>query len=63
MASAHLSVDPRNRFTVEQCLTHPYLEAYHDPEDESTAIPLDPNFFDFDMRKQPIDKDQLKMLL
>jgi len=33
---------------VEAALAHPYLEAYHDPDDEPVAPPLDPEFFEFD---------------
>ena len=40
--------DPKKRITVQQALEHPYLEAYHDPEDEPVAPPLDPEFFQFD---------------
>ena len=29
-----LTFDPMARITVEQTLKHPYLESYHDPEDE-----------------------------
>lgn len=57
------AVDPRKRFTVEQCLTHPYLDAYHDPEDEPSAKPLDPSFFDFDDRKDNLEREELKGLL
>ena len=42
------AVDPKKRLTVEQALCHPYLEAYHDPDDEPVAPPLDADFFDFD---------------
>lgn len=42
------AVDPKKRMTVEQALEHPYLEAYHDPDDEPVAPPLDADFFDFD---------------
>lgn len=56
-------VDPRKRITVEQCLSHPYLEAYHDPEDEPAAAPLDPSFFDFDNRQEAVTKEELKQLL
>lgn len=38
-----LQFDPAQRMTVEEALAHPYLEAYHDPEDE----PLHPRHFDF----------------
>ncbi|GAA5878898.1 hypothetical protein JCM16303_007223 [Sporobolomyces ruberrimus] len=58
-----LTFDPTKRLTVEQCLEHPYVAAYHDPEDEPTAPPLPPAFFDFDLQKEEISKDQLKVLL
>ena len=29
-----LQLDPENRITCESALEHPYLRAYHDPEDE-----------------------------
>lgn len=57
------AVDPRKRFTVTQCLEHPYLEAYHDPEDEPSAKPLDPLSFEFDLMKEDMDRQQLKQLL
>lgn len=41
-----LTFDPARRYTVEQCLAHPYLESLHDPTDEPTcATPFcfDPN--------------------
>ncbi|KAL1925180.1 uncharacterized protein VTP21DRAFT_63 [Calcarisporiella thermophila] len=38
-----LEFDPAKRITVEEALEHPYLAAYHDPDDE----PLCPNMFDF----------------
>jgi mitogen-activated protein kinase 1/3 len=44
-------------------LSHPYLDAYHDPEDEPAATPLDPSFFDFDFQKDDISKEELKTLL
>ncbi|WWD15596.1 hypothetical protein CI109_100018 [Kwoniella shandongensis] len=58
-----LTFDPRKRYTVEQCLAHPYLSAYHDPEDEPSAKPLDPSFFDFDMIKDSVSREDLKRLL
>ncbi|WVN87086.1 uncharacterized protein L203_102262 [Cryptococcus depauperatus CBS 7841] len=58
-----LTFDPRNRYTVEQCLSHPYLEAYHDPADEPSTEPLDPSFFEFDMKKDNISREELKTLL
>ena len=29
-----LTFNPSRRYTVEQCLRHPYLALYHDPDDE-----------------------------
>ena len=62
------AVDPKKRYTVEQCLEHPYLDAYHDPEDEPTAKPLPADFFDFDMqgdiRKEDLARrEELKRLM
>lgn len=35
------------------------FQAYHDPEDEPTAEPIDPSFFDFDSAV-PLSKERLK---
>ena len=38
----------------------PHLtQPYHDPQDEPTAEPLDPSFFDFD-NGDPLGKEELK---
>ncbi|KAI6029602.1 hypothetical protein PISMIDRAFT_317140 [Pisolithus microcarpus 441] len=58
-----LTFDPKKRLTVEEALEHPYLEAYHDPDDEPVAPPLDPEFFEFDLHKDDISREQLKDLL
>ncbi|CAL1699346.1 unnamed protein product [Somion occarium] len=58
-----LTFDPKKRITVEEALAHPYLEAYHDPDDEPCAPPLDPEFFEFDLHKDDISREQLKELL
>ena len=39
-----LSLDPAERLSCKQCLEHPYFAAYHDPDDEPTALP----FHEFD---------------
>jgi len=40
-----LKFDPAERITVEEALAHPYLEAYHDIEDEpSHKKPFDFSF-------------------
>ncbi|CCL98750.1 uncharacterized protein FIBRA_00755 [Fibroporia radiculosa] len=54
-----LTFSPKRRIEVEEALKHPYLEAYHDPQDEPTAEPLDPLFFDFDYG-DPLGKERLK---
>jgi mitogen-activated protein kinase 1/3 len=48
---------------VEQCLEHPYLDAYHDPDDEPTAKPLDSSFFEFDLMKDNLSREELRRLL
>jgi len=58
-----LTFDPKKRLTAEEALEHPYLSSYHDPDDEPAALFLDPNSFDFDDSKDPLDKAQLKDLL
>jgi len=58
-----LTFDPKKRINVEQALEHPYLEAYHDPADEPDAPPLGPEFFEFDLHKDDISREQLKELL
>lgn len=55
-----LAFNPAKRITVEDALKHPYLEPYHDPEDEPTAPPIPDEFFDFDRRKDELSKEQLK---
>ncbi|ORX39893.1 putative mitogen-activated protein kinase CPK1 [Kockovaella imperatae] len=58
-----LTFDPRKRYMVEDCLTHAYLDAYHDPEDEPAAKPLPGDFFDFDHPKEEINREKLKQIL
>ena len=55
-----LTFNPVRRITVEQALQHPYLQPYHDPEDDSDAPAIDPSFFDFDKQKDQLNKEQLK---
>ncbi|KAI9141799.1 putative MAK2 protein [Paraphysoderma sedebokerense] len=58
-----LTFNPTKRITVDEALRHPYLEPYHDPEDEPTAFPIPSNFFEFDKYKDQLTKEQLKVLL
>lgn len=55
-----LAFNPAKRISVEDALRHPYLEPYHDPEDEPTAPPIPEGFFDFDKNKDSLSKEQLK---
>lgn len=55
-----LAFNPVKRITVEEALRHPYLDSYHDPEDEPTANPIPEEFFNFDKDKDSLSKDQLK---
>ena len=55
-----LAFNPAKRITVEDALRHPYLEPYHDPDDEPTAPPIPDGFFDFDKNKDALSKEQLK---
>ena len=58
-----LTFDPKKRMAVEEALAHPYLEAYHDPTDEPSCAPIPESFFDFDMQKEDISREELKQLL
>ncbi len=58
-----LAFNPVKRITVDEALQHPYLEPYHDPDDEPTANPIPEEFFDFDKNKDNLSKEQLKELI
>ncbi|KAI4812169.1 mitogen-activated protein kinase [Aureobasidium sp. EXF-8845] len=58
-----LAFNPAKRITVEEALRHPYLEPYHDPEDEPNADAIPEEFFDFDKNKDNLTKEQLKQLI
>ncbi|KAK3592646.1 hypothetical protein CHS0354_034724 [Potamilus streckersoni] len=51
-----LVLHPKERITVEQALVHPYLNKYHDPDDEPICVPA----FNFDFEKKDMDKDELR---
>lgn len=48
-----LAFNPKNRPTVEECLAHPYLASYHDPEDEPSISSLPPDYFSYDLQPRP----------
>lgn len=39
-----LLLDPEERLPAQQCLEHPYLAAYHDPDDEPDASPFEEGY-------------------
>ena len=54
-----LKLDPMERMTVEDALTHPFLEKYHDDEDEPLCVPP----FNFDFEKEVMTKEKLKEVI
>ncbi|CUS21193.1 LAQU0S02e08174g1_1 [Lachancea quebecensis] len=58
-----LVFDPHRRITASQALKHPYLQAYHDPQDEPATAKVDPALFRFDERKDKLGAGDLKRLL
>lgn len=52
-----LAFNPAMHITVEDALRHPYLEPYHDPDDEPTATPIRGGFFDFDKNKDALSEE------
>lgn len=38
----------------------PHLQPYHDPQDEPSAVPLLPAFFDFDNAQEQLSRETLK---
>ena len=48
-----LTFNPRKRYTVDQCISHPYFEGLHDPEQEPiTSTPFDWSFDDVELTKE-----------
>ena len=48
-----LTFNPDKRYTVQECLTHPYFEGLHDPEEEVEAEePFNWGFDDFKPTKE-----------
>ena len=48
-----LTFNPKKRYTVDQCISHPYFEGLHDPEQEPiTSRPFDWSFDDVELTKE-----------
>ena len=54
-----LTFSPKKRYTVEQCISHPYFEGLHDPEQEPTAD----STFDFSFDKDSLTKEKLRSMI
>ena len=54
-----LTFNPKERYTVEQCISHPYFEGLHDPEQEPTAE----STFDFSFDKESLTKEKLRSMI
>ena len=54
-----LTFNPKKRYTVEQCISHPYFEGLHDPEKEPTAD----STFDFKLDKESLSKEKLRNMI
>ena len=54
-----LTFNPKKRYTVEQCISHPYFEGLHDPEQEPTAE----SNFDFSFDKESLTKEKLRSMI
>ena len=59
LLSKMLIFNPKKRFTVEQCISHPYFEGLHNPEEEPVcSAPFDWSFDDIELTK-----DNLQMMI
>lgn len=58
-----LAFNPAKRITVENALKHPYLQLYHDPNDEPTSEEIPDDFAEFDRHKDELSILDLKRLL
>ncbi|RXK38026.1 CMGC/MAPK protein kinase [Tremella mesenterica] len=58
-----LTFSPSKRITVEEALSHPYLEPYHDPNDEPSAPLIKAEFFEFEYGPAKKDRKLLKRLI
>ena len=48
LLSRMLVLNPKDRITVDQALFHPFLNKYHDPDDEPICVPT----FNFGFEKE-----------
>lgn len=52
LLSKCLTFNPKKRYTIEQCISHPYFEGLHNPEEEPIVeTPFDWSFDDIELTK------------
>uniref|UniRef100_A0A6U2DNT4 Mitogen-activated protein kinase n=2 Tax=Hemiselmis andersenii TaxID=464988 RepID=A0A6U2DNT4_HEMAN len=51
-----LRFNPHKRLTAAECLSHPYLSEYHDPDDEPTAD----STFEWEFENTELTRDQIR---
>lgn len=55
LLSKMLTFNPHKRYTVEQCLAHPYFEQLHNAEDEPVCSkPFDWSWDNFELTKEKL---------
>jgi mitogen-activated protein kinase 1/3 len=59
LLSKLLIFNPRKRYTIEQCISHPYFEGLHNPEEE----PISESTFDWSFDDIELTKDNLQNMI
>jgi len=59
LLSKMLIFNPHKRYTIEQCISHPYFESLHNPEEE----PISESPFDWSFDDIELTKDNLQSMI
>ncbi len=59
LLSKMLIFNPKKRYTVEQCISHPYFEGLHNPEEE----PISDSSFDWSFDDIELTKETLQSMI
>jgi mitogen-activated protein kinase 1/3 len=59
LLSKLLVFNPKKRYTVEQCISHPYFEGLHNPEEE----PISDCQFDWSFDDIELTKENLQLMI
>ena len=59
LLSKMLNFNPNKRYTIEQCISHPYFETLHNPEEE----PISESAFDWSFDDIELTKDNLQSII